>query len=141
VAEPADHRLELAGRVDPVGVGRAGSRDRLHDQRIAHLRGGGAHLGRALRPPVPRRADPRGVEHLFHPLLVPEGDRLLDAEPRTAQRLAQPGREQHRRLPQALHPIDVHVARRITRSGEHAAIVPQVVDVDVAGERAARRLG
>jgi len=58
---------------------------------------------------MPWRAQPGPVQHLLHQLLVAERLGLRAGQPGQAEFLAQPGREHHVRLPQALDPFDPDV--------------------------------
>ena len=114
VQQAGERVLQLALVLDAVGVQRSGAGDRLDDQRVAdvlgRLRGTpSAVVDRSAR----RDADAGGGEHVLHPPLVAERERLGDAHARHADRLAQPGGEQHRRLPQRLDEVDVAAAQAV----------------------------
>src|SRR5262249_13265185 len=92
--------------VQPVRVRGARSGDRLDDRREADARDGLADRGRGPRAVVLRGADVGGIERLLHLLLVAERDGLRHSHPRDAQLLAQAGRDQHARLPEALDAVE-----------------------------------
>jgi hypothetical protein len=58
-------------------------------------------------------ADARGVEDLLHPLLVTEGNGLLDRHAGNAERFANARGQHHGRLPQRRNVIDVDAGRAL----------------------------
>ena len=141
VTEPRQRTLEVGVVLDAVGVERSGARDRLDDERVADALGGLPAPGDGRAPFGPRGADARGLEHLLHAALVPERHRLLHGEPRDADGLAEARREEHRRLPQRLHEVDVVAAQRLEHRGQRAVLVRPRRDLDVGGERVAGHVG
>jgi hypothetical protein len=141
VADGGDHVGQLVAVVHAVGVGGAGAGDRLDDQREADPLGGLPDRRRALGRQVARRADSGGVEHLLHPLLVAERNRVLDVEPAGAERLAQAGGEDHPGLPEALDPVDRPATRPRPDRREHRLLVPERAHEQVPRERPAHQLG
>jgi hypothetical protein len=131
---------QLLRRVDPVGVGGAGARDRLDDDGEPDLLGGLPHTGHAGGADVPRRADAGGVEHPLHLLLVTERHGLLDRHAGQPERLADARRQHHVRLPQALDPVDRDMPGQPAQRAQHGALVGEV-DVLVVRERLACHLG
>ena len=135
VPDHGQHRVELGGVFDPVGVGRTRAVDRLDDERVADAFGGGPHVGHGPGLRVPRGAQPGRVEQLLHPLLVPERDGLRHGQPGQPELLAQPRGEQHVRLPQALDRVHRGAPGQLADHGGHVVVGGQRADVDVVGER------
>ena len=138
VPEHRQDGIEVGGRVDPVGIGRAGAVDRLDDEREADALGRGPDARDRLGGGVPRRAQPGRIEQLLHPLLVPEGHGLGHRQPGQAKLLAQPRGEDHVRLPQALHPVDAHLPGQLANGPRDGVLRRQRADRDVVRERAGR---
>jgi hypothetical protein len=136
VAQPGQHLGELGVGVDPVRVGGAGAGDGLDDDGVADPLHCLVHPGDGRGARVAWRPDTGGVQHLLHPLLVPERDGLRHAHPGQAERLADPGREDHVRLPEALDLLDRGMAGQAVQRAEHGTLVGEG-DVLVVGERGA----
>ena len=86
---------------------------------------------------MPRRTDAGRVERLLHPFLVTERHGLVDGHAGQTERLADPRREDHVRLPQALDPVEAGVAGEAVEGAEHPALVGEV-DLLVVREPLAR---
>jgi hypothetical protein len=80
---------------------------------------------------VPGRAQPGRVEQPLHLLLVPERQGLRHGQAAQAELLAQPGGQQHVRLPQALHPVDPDARGQPGHHRGHLVAVGQRAGLDV----------
>ena len=102
-----DRGLQLRRVIRSVGVHRAGAGDRLDDDRVADLFRRRAHAGGVLRRRVLRSPDPGCRDFLLHQVLVAEWLALVDGHTAGAQLLAQARGQEHARLPETDHPIDL----------------------------------
>ncbi len=105
--ELGDDFVERRRIVDTIRIGRSCAGDGFDDDRVADSSHRFPDLDCSGAPVVMRRANSRGVEDLLHPLLVAEGDGLLDRHAGDAERLTNACGEHHGRLPQRCDVVDV----------------------------------
>ena len=132
---------QLVRIVDAISVCRARTGNRLEDQWKADAFGRLPALRDAVGSHMARRANSGGIEHLLHALLVTKRNRLLNIEPRNAERFPQLRSQHHARLPQAFDAIERPAAQPIAQFVCNGGFIPQGAHVQVTGERFAHEIG
>ena len=135
VPELADHALELGAIRDEVGVGGARTRDRLDDHGTPDLLRGRAQLVRRARPRADGHAHAGPGQPLLHQLLVAEAQHRVAGHAAEREVVAQPGRQEHDRLPQRLDPVGGERAQHRPQLAPRARLVEERRrGPDVAGQ-------
>ena len=132
--------LQLGLVAHLIGVVRSGPRHGLQNQRKANAFRLRQNFLTRARPPVARHTHAGGFQHALHLDLVAQRRRLGHRRPRHAQALAQLGRQDHARLPQALDLVRPAPAEPVLDGGHGRLLIPQALDGQVPRQRPPRLL-